>query len=299
MLLVTGATGNVGRAVLAELAHKPVPVRALVRDASRLGVAAENIEISTGDIFDDASLRRAFEGVEAAFLASAFSPRMAELHLRCVMAAKAAGVSRIVQLSGVGADKHVCCARALQWLGQIENTTQEAGIRVTHLRPTFFMQNLLRFASSIAQQGVIAGPFRSSKWTFVDARDVGAVGAQALLNPTHAGQAYTVTGNESLTYQEVAERLSKVLGKTIRYTDITANEARGRLQASGASPVMIEATLEMWDACASKLINVAPTNVVKEITGREPRTLEEFATEYKTLFLEGAPFALESDEVMR
>ncbi len=299
MLLVTGATGNVGRAVLAELAHKPVPVRALVRDASRLGVAAENIEISTGDIFDDASLRRAFEGVEAAFLASAFSPRMAELHLRCVMAAKAAGVSRIVQLSGVGADKHVCCARALQWLGQIENTTQEAGIRVTHLRPTFFMQNLLRFASSIAQQGVIAGPFRSSKWTFVDARDVGAVGAQALLNPTHAGQAYTVTGNESLTYQEVAERLSKVLGKTIRYTDITANEARGRLQASGASPVMIEATLEMWDACASKLINVAPTNVVKEITGKEPRTLEEFATEYKTLFLEGAPFALESDEVMR
>ncbi len=299
MLLVTGATGNVGRAVLAELAHKPVPVRALVRDASRLGVAAENIEISTGDIFDDASLRRAFEGVEAAFLASAFSPRMAELHLRCVMAAKAAGVSRIVQLSGVGADKHVCCARALQWLGQIENTTQEAGIRVTHLRPTFFMQNLLRFDSSIAQQGVIAGPFRSSKWTFVDARDVGAVGAQALLNPTHAGQAYTVTGNESLTYQEVAERLSKVLGKTIRYTDITANEARGRLQASGASPVMIEATLEMWDACASKLINVAPTNVVKEITGKEPRTLEEFATEYKTLFLEGAPFALESDEVMR
>jgi uncharacterized protein YbjT (DUF2867 family) len=210
---------------------------------------------------------------------------MSELHLRCVMAAKAAGVTRIVQLSGVGANRNYCCARALQWLGQIEGATQEAGIQVTHLRPTFFMQNLFRFAPSIAQQGVIAGPFRSSKWTFVDARDVGAVGAAALLDPSHAGRAYVVTGNESLTYQEVAERLSKVLGKTIRYTDITANEARGRLQAAGASPVMVEATLEMWDACASKLINVAPTNVVKEITGREPRSFEDFAREYKDVFL--------------
>lgn len=285
MLLVTGATGNVGRAVLAELAGKPVAVRAFVRDPGKLDISAENIEVVKGDIFDDESLKRAFDGVEAAFLASAFSPRMSELHLRCVMAAKAAGVTRIVQLSGVGANRNYCCARALQWLGQIEGATQEAGIQVTHLRPTFFMQNLFRFAPSIAQQGVIAGPFRSSKWTFVDARDVGAVGAAALLDPSHAGRAYVVTGNESLTYQEVAERLSKVLGKTIRYTDITANEARGRLQAAGASPVMVEATLEMWDACASKLINVAPTAVVKEITGREPRSFEDFAREYKGVFL--------------
>ena len=147
------------------------------------------------------------------------------------------------------------------------------------------MQNLFRFAPSIAQQGVIAGPFRSSKWTFVDARDVGAVGAAALLDPSHDGRAYVVTGSESLTYQEVAERLSEVLGKTIRYTDITANEARGRLQAAGASPVMVEATLEMWDACASKLINVAPTSVVKDVTGREPRSFEDFAREYKDVFL--------------
>src|SRR5690606_10783243 len=117
MLLVTGATGNVGPAVLNELAGRSVPVRAFVRDPHKLGPVAENIEVVIGDIFDDESLRRAFEGVEAAFLASAWSPRMAELHLRCVMAAKAAGVSRIVQLSGVGASREICCARALQWLG--------------------------------------------------------------------------------------------------------------------------------------------------------------------------------------
>ena len=298
MLLVTGATGNVGRAVLAELAREPVSIRAFVRDPSRLGLSASNVEVVAGDIQDEAALKRAFEGVEAAFLASAFSPRMAELHLKCVMAAKAAGVSRIVQLSGVGADKHVCCARALRWLGQTEKATLESNICVTHLRPTFFMQNLFRFASSIAEQGVIAGPFRSSNWTFVDARDVGCVAARAMLDSTHAGKAYTVTGSESLTYQEVAEKLSKVLGKPIRYTDITANEARGRLQAAGASPVMIEATLELWDACASKLINVAPTTCVKDITGHEPRTLEEFIAEHKDVFL-GRVRWDEGDEVMR
>jgi uncharacterized protein YbjT (DUF2867 family) len=285
MLLVTGATGNVGRALLAELANKPVAVRAFVRDRAKLDVSAPNIEVVQGDFGDEESLKRAFEGVEAAFLAAAFSPRMAEVHLRCVKAAQAAGVSRVVQLSGVGANRNFCCSRVLNWLGQIEAATTEAGIQVTHLRPTFFMQNLFQFAPSIAQQGVIAGPFRSCKWTFVDARDVGAVGAAALLNPEHAGQAYVVTGSEALTYQEVAERLTEALGRPVRYTDITANEARGRLQAAGHSPVMVEATLELWDACASKLINVAPTTVVRDLTGREPRTFDQFVREHKHLFL--------------
>jgi len=288
MLLVTGATGNVGRAVLAELANHPVSVRAFVRDPNRLDLpanAAAKIEVLSGDILDDLSLKRAFEGIEAAFIATAFSPRMAEMHQRCALAAKAAGVKRIVQLSGLGANSKMCCARGLQWLGQAENFVQETGIPATYLRPTFYMQNLFRFAPSIAEQGVIAGPFRSSKWTFIDARDVGAVGGFALLDDRHVGRTYVLTGSEELTYQEVAERMTKVLGKTIRYQDITANEARGRLQAAGASPVMIEATLELWDACASKLINVAPTTAVKDITGREPRLFDDFVREHKQTFL--------------
>jgi uncharacterized protein YbjT (DUF2867 family) len=146
------------------------------------------------------------------------------------------------------------------------------------------MQNLLRFGTSIAQQGVIAGPFRAGKWTFVDARDVGAVAAKALLDPSHSGRTYTVTGNEMLTYYEVAEQFSGILCKPVKYADITANEARGRLQAAGTPPVMIEATLELWDACASKLINVAPTHVVKEVTGREPRSLPDFIRENQAAF---------------
>lgn len=282
MLLVTGATEEVGQAVLAELGGKPVEVRVLVSDASKLGPVAANVQVVQGDPADDETLKRALQGVEAAFLASEMCPKMTEQHARFVAAAKSVGVPRIVQLSGVGADAGMCCARALRWFGKAEHTTQGVA-SVTHLRPTFLMQHLFKFYSASGPQGVIAGPFRSGKWTFVDARDVGAVAASVLLNPALAGRSYTVTG-ESLTYVEVAERLSRVLGKPVKYVDITANEARGRLQAAGAAPVMIEATLELWDACASNLINVEPTQAVKDVTGRAPRSFEQFAQDYRERF---------------
>jgi uncharacterized protein YbjT (DUF2867 family) len=282
MLLVTGATGNVGKAVIQALADRGISVRALVRDPTRLPIdRPANLDVMTGDLADEESLTRALHGVESAFLASSFNPRMVELQSRFIGAAKAAGVKRLVQLSGVGADARMCCARTLRWLGQIETIAKSSGLAVTHLRPTFYMQNLLAFAPTIATQGVIAGPFRSTKWTWVDARDVGAVAAVALAEDRHAGQTYTITGSESLTYQEVADRLGRALHRPIKYLDVTANETRGRLQAAGESPVMIEAKLELWDACASNLVNVAPTTVVKDLTGQEPRSIEQFVQDYR------------------
>jgi uncharacterized protein YbjT (DUF2867 family) len=114
---------------------------------------------------------------------------------------------------------------------------------------------------------------------------VGAVAVAALRDPIHAGRTYTVTGTESLSYRDVAERMSQIFGKAVRYLDITANEARGWLQAKGAAPVMIEAKLEMWDAFASNLINAEPTNVVQEVTGRAPRSVDDFLKDYRDRFV--------------
>jgi uncharacterized protein YbjT (DUF2867 family) len=282
--------------VVAELAQQSVPVRVLTPEGAAAASTivdvdspvyqklAANVEWIRGTACDAEALANALRGVEGVFLASPLSPKMADEHLRVVTAAKHAGVRRLVQLSGVAANADMCCIRVLRWLGQAETTISTDSLAITRLRPTFLMQNLLEFAESIARHGLIAGPFRSNKWTWVDARDVAAVAIAALADDRHAGQTYTVTGAESLTYQEVAERLGRVLGKPIRYTDITANEARGWLQAKGVPPVMIEAKLEMWDACASNLINVAPTDVVKEVTGKAPRSLEDFARDYRARF---------------
>jgi uncharacterized protein YbjT (DUF2867 family) len=285
MLLVTDVSGPVGKAVLAELANGPDPVRVLVRPGGELPIQAPNIEAVYSDPSDAESLQRAVQGVEAIFLAWQLSPQLAEAHMRIVSAAKAAGVRRLVQLSGVGADPNMCCARLLRWYGQAEVTVAASGLEVTRLRSSMLMQNLFEFAPSIAQQGLISGPFRSTKWTWVDARDVGAVAAVTLRDTAHSGRTYTVTGSESMSYPQIAEHLTRILGKPVRYADITANEARGWLQSRGLSPVMIEAKLELWDACASNLINTPPTQVVKEVTGREPRSIDEFLRDYRKQFL--------------
>ena len=286
MFLVTDVTGHVGRAVLAELANQPVAVRALLQEPGDLTIKAPNIEAVRTDPDDPGSLRRAVEGVEAVFLASAFSPQVAEVHMKIANAAKAAGVKRFVQQSTVGANPQMCCARMLRWLGQAETGVAACpDVSVTRLRPSYLLQLLFEFAPTIAQQGLIAGPFRSNAWSWVDARDVAAVAVAALKDPSHEGRFYTVTGPESLSFPQIADRLSHILGKPVRYNDITANEARGWLQGKGLSPVMIEAKLEYWDACASNMLNVAPNNVVQEVTGRAPRTLEEFVQDYRTRFL--------------
>jgi uncharacterized protein YbjT (DUF2867 family) len=284
MILVTGATGDVGKAVLAGLSGKDVAVRAFAHDSGEVPTRAANIEVFPGSVESEADVRRALAGVDTVFLATEVCPAMVDLQSRFIALAKISGVRRMVHLSGVGANIQICCARTLRWLGQLEATAATSGMTVTHLRSTFMMQNLLQFSSSIKQEGLIAGPFRSGRWTFVDARDVGAVGAVALLDSQHDAQTYVVTGSESLSYKEVAERLSSTLDKPVRYMDITANEARGRLQAAGANPVMVEATLELWDACASNLVNVAPTNVVQELTGRAPRLLQDFIADHRQQF---------------
>jgi uncharacterized protein YbjT (DUF2867 family) len=286
MFLVTDVTGHVGRAVLAELANQPVAVRALLQEPVDLPIKAPNIEAVRTDPDDPTSLQRAVEGVEAVFLASQFSPHIAEAHLKIANAAKAAGVKRFVQLSTIGANPQMCCARMLRWLGQAETGVAACpDVAVTRLRPSYMLQMLFEFAPTIAQQGLIAGPFRSTQWSWVDARDVAAVAVAALKDPSHAGRIYTVTGSESLSFPQIADRLSHILGKPVRYHDITANEARGWLQGKGLSPVMIEAKLELWDACASNMLSVAPNSVVQEVTGRPPRTLEDFVHDYKARFL--------------
>lgn len=288
MLLITGATGDVGRAVLTELADTPQRVRALVSDPQQLTMRAPNIEVAIGDLSDPSTLGAALEGVDAAFLASSFEPRMVDNQVRFVEKAKKAGLNHIVQLSGIGADSHRCCVRLFSWFGQVEDAIQASKLKHTRLRPTFYFQNLLSYADQVTSQGVIAGPFRQVPWTWVDARDVGAVAAITLTNAQYAGGAYTLTGPDLLTYVELAERMSRVIGKTIRYSDMSANEARGRMQAIGVPPVLIEAKLELWDAYASGFIYVEPTQIIKDLTGREPRNLDAFLREHREKFLRAA-----------
>ena len=284
MLLVTDVSGPVGKAVLAELANGPAPVRALLQPGGELPVQAPNIEAAHFDPTDATSLQRAVQGVEAIFLAWQFSPQLAEAHMRIVAAAKAAGVRRLVQLSGVGADPNMCCARMLRWYGQAEVTVAAAGLEVTRLRPSM----LCRTSSSLRLRSPsrASSPVRSVR---PSGRGSTRATSAPLLQPRCATLAQrTHLHRNGLGIDELSANCGaydRILGKPVRYADITANEARGWLQGKGLSPVMIEAKLEMWDACASNLIECAAEQVVKEVIGREPRTVDEFVRDYKRQFL--------------
>ena len=151
MILVTGATGDVGSAVLAGLAEQQVAVRAFVCNQTDLSAPAANVSVFQGDFSNEADVRRALEGVDTAFLATETCPAMVDLQSKFIALAKISGVRRLVHLSCVGADTQICCARTLRWLGQLEATAAISGMSVTHLRSTFAMQNLLQFAPSIKQ----------------------------------------------------------------------------------------------------------------------------------------------------
>ena len=136
MFLLTDVTGHTDKAVLAELADQSVPVRVLIPDGSEIPVRGTTIEALRGDPANEADLRRAMQGVEAVLLASTYSANLAETHMRTVAAAKASGVSRLVQVTGLGANATVCCTRALRWLGQAEERVAAAGLPVTRVFQT-------------------------------------------------------------------------------------------------------------------------------------------------------------------
>ncbi len=288
MLLVVGTSGHVGTAILKTLAGTPYRLRALLRNPDQPVPPAANIEIAVGELAELSTVQRALEGVDTAFLASSFDASLPELQIRFIEAAKAAGVRRIVHLSGLGANTRSSCVRAFSWYGQVEEALLASGLKHVRLRPSFTLQSLFAAAPDIMDQGLIYGPYRNVPWLWVDARDVGEVAAAAMTNEAHDGQIFTVTGTEAISFPELAERMSNVLNLPIRYLDVTSNEMRGRLQAQGANAIVVSAIIEMCDAYVSGFLRIEPTSVVRDLTGHAPRTLEQFLTDYRERFRSAA-----------
>jgi uncharacterized protein YbjT (DUF2867 family) len=213
---------------------------------------------------------------------------MAELQLNFVRAVEAAGVGRVVQLSGQGADPR-SPVRTLRWLGEVEEVLRRSRVAATHLRAATFMQNLLASAGEIAGAGTLSAPFDGTPVTFVDTRDVGAVGAAAMLGQGHEHQTYGVSGPERLPYGEVAQRFTRALGRPVRFRPISLQQARGGLEAAGLPAVMVEALVELWDFMVSGALHSPVTDAVERLTGAKPRGLDAFIADHAAAFAPAAP----------
>jgi uncharacterized protein YbjT (DUF2867 family) len=279
MILMTGATGMVGRLLLPKLLARGASVRAIVRDAKRAnGLARLEVDVREGDLTQRNSYASAFDGVDTAFLLTPAMPGQAEAEIAFIDTARAAGVSLLVKHSAVGADPEAGGMTGAH--GKVERHLQQTKVPHIAVRPTQFMQNLLQWSPPIAQLGAWLVPLVDPevRVNLVDVEDVAEVEAIALMGGAEVGQTYVVGGPELLTYEEVADRLSRGVGERIPLRVVSPDELRSIVRRLGAS----EATAERWIAYFSTLRTgqtalAVQTDDVRRVTGHPPRSIEEFA----------------------
>jgi len=275
MMVLTGATGQVGGEVLRRLVHRDVPVRALVRDPMKAEVMRRSgVGTVEGDFAEPATLDRALEGADAMFLQCANVPEQVELESNAVDAAVRAGVRRVVKLSILGAEIG-SPVPFRDWHGRIEERLKGSGADFTILRPNFFIQGL---AALVGADGNIYAPTGEGRVGWVDIRDVAEVAARTLTEEGHEGKTYTITGPESLSLAEVADKLSEAAGREIHYIDVSPEAAREGMVSSGISEWFAEALLALFAAIRQGDLD-AVTSTVARVGGTEPRAFSEYAHE--------------------
>ena len=293
MILITGATGTNGQEIVKQLAEKGITVRAMVRNLAKgEPLKAFNAELVEGDFSDPASLDAALKGVDTALMLPPIAPNAVELQHNFIEAAKRAGTAYIVKFSAIGADPN-SPMRLGRWHGDAEQLLADSGIAYCTLRPNGFMQNFLAFAPLIANQGIFAQPGGQSSISHIDVRDISEAIVQTLLNKTvHAGKAYTLTGPESLSFDQVAAYFSQVLRHTVHYIDQAPEEFKANMLAWGQPEWLADTFNEMF-ALYRTGWGAAVTEDFTTITGHAPRSFEQFIQDNRQVFMpEAAPAAV-------
>ncbi len=220
-ILVTGATGNVGRNIVEQLVAKGVEVRALTRNPASAGLPAQ-VEVVKGDLAEPASLTSAFEGIDRLHLFPV--PETAD---QVVALAKQAGVRRIVDLSAAAITIGL-------YESPVEAAVEASGLEWTHVRPSEFMANLLPvWAPAVKAERRVRYPFADEAGVPVHEADIAAVAVAALTEDGHAGKSYTLTGPSSVTTRERVAAIAEALGEEVVYEEVTRERAREILHAQG------------------------------------------------------------------
>jgi len=283
MILVTGAGGSNGSELIKQLSTTGASVRAMVRKRRDLeNDALPGVEFVTADFDDLASVNRALEGVQSAFLVTNSSERTETQQLRFVETARAAGLRHIVYLSQLHATKD-SPVRFLRYHAVVEEAISASGMTFTNLRPNLYMQGLLGFRSSIISEGRFFAAAGDSRVSIVDVRDIAAVAATALTERGHEGKTYDVTGPEALTHAEMASQLSETLGRRISFVDVSEASMRDALLSLGMPEWQVEGLIEDYAHYRRGEASGIST-AVEDVTSRRPRSFLTFTRDYKQAF---------------
>ena len=282
-ILVTGAAGKTGAAVVEQLLERGFPVRALVRrnDERSTRLEALGAEVAVGDLHDLKSMRAAMQGVKRVYFV--YPPQgelLVEATTIAAVAARDAGVDALVNMSQISAREDSDSPLARQhWLS--EKILDWADIGAVHLRPTFFAENLLMFgAATVAAEGKLYLPFGTEKHAPVAAADIARVVVGILADPVgHVGERYVVTGPRNLTVGEMVGVLAQELGKPVEYVDLPVQAWGDVLAGVDGMTSSLVTHLKAVAVDHQNGIFRGESDVVERIGGQPPQSLDSFIRE--------------------
>lgn len=292
MITVFGATGTIGRHLVPTLLAQGEKVRAVTRRGGQAragldpaGTAGSALDLVVLDLSaPDAAtgVADAVRSADGVFLALPGGDDQVQQEALVLAAAARAGVARVSVVSVIGPshDHPVPYAR---YHAAVEDRIRELGLAATILRPNWFAENFLGSAPTVVADGSLYGCAQDGRVGFVDSRDTAAVAAVTLTAGGHAGRELVVTGPQSLTFAEAAQRIGEGLGRDVRYVDLPAEQFQGALAGAGLPTEVARAVVAInLNARAGNLDVV--TSTVQDLTGRPARGLVEWARDNRAAF---------------
>ncbi|MGC2418166.1 MAG: SDR family oxidoreductase [Candidatus Acidiferrales bacterium] len=287
MILITGASGNVGREVVKQALTVGLKIRATFQSPDVAAKAPAGLEGVVMDYAKPETIRPALRGVEKIFLVGPPVRDLPALEANFVKEVRAAGRQHIVKLSALGGRESMFPSGHRD----SEENIEASGLPYTFLRPNGFMQNLVNYnAGTIGSQNAFYGCQGNGAVSVVDIRDIAAVAVIVLAATGHEGKSYSLTGGESLTNGQVAEKISRVAGRKISYVDLLPAEFKKALLSAGMPEWSADALLDLQrfyrEGKASPV-----SDDIERLTGRKPITFDQFAHDYAFAFQAGAKVA--------
>lgn len=274
-ILVTTPSGKVGQELVAILQKKGATLRLGAHSPEKTRAAFPGLEVVKLDHADPATHAAAVQGVDAVYLAAPGDfPSAPEKAL--VDAAKRAGVKKVVKLAAIGIE------HSDNPLRQVEEHVRASGLAFTFLHPNWFFQNFSTSMAGGIKAGTLAEPAADAGTGFIDARDIAAVAAEALLGTGHEGKTYTLTGPEVLTRAQVAELLSKELGRKVAYLPVTDEQFRGAVKGF-LTPSYTELLSHLYSIVRAGHTAVT-TPAVEQVLGRKPISFAQFVKDHRAVW---------------
>jgi len=275
MILVTGATGNVGRHVVSQLLHTGVAVRALARDPASAGLP-DSVDVVRGDLSAPDTLNAGLKGVDAVFLLwPALTVDLAPAVLNVIRK----HARRIVFLSSLGIRDDLAqqpdSVNALH--ADIEHLIEQSGLEWTFLRPGGFATNTLWWAPQIRAEGVVRWAYGACARAAIHERDLAAVAVRVLTSEGHGAAKYLLTGPRTLTQVEQVQIIGEVIGRPLRFEEISPEAMRSQL-LTRIPPAVVDGALTYWARLVTEPELVSPT--VEEVTGAPARPFREWVSDH-------------------